>query len=206
MVSNLVDGKVIGWFKGRAEFGPRALGNRSIIADPRSEKMQSKLNLKIKFRESFRPFAPIVIEDEADHWFDVPSKNPYMLMVGSIKNNLRKPLKKARNFREKINASRSTLPAITHVDYSARVQAISKTFNPLFYDLLTDFKKETGVPVLVNTSFNVRGEPIVNSPLEAYKCFMGTGMDVLVVENYLLFKSEQNQENLKEYHNYFDMD
>ncbi len=206
VVSNLVDGKVIGWFKGRAEFGPRALGNRSIIADPRSEKMQSKLNLKIKFRESFRPFAPIVIEDEADHWFDVPSKNPYMLMVGSIKNNLRKPLKKARNFREKINASRSTLPAITHVDYSARVQAISKTFNPLFYDLLTDFKKETGVPVLVNTSFNVRGEPIVNSPLEAYKCFMGTGMDVLVVENYLLFKSEQNQENLKEYHNYFDMD
>ena len=206
VISNLVNGKVIGWFQGRTEFGPRALGNRSIIADPRSEEMQSKLNLKIKFRESFRPFAPIVIEEEADHWFDVPSKNPYMLIVGSIKNNLRKPLKKAYNFHEKINARRSTLPAITHVDYSARVQAISKTFNPVFYELLTAFKKETGVPVLVNTSFNVRGEPIVNSPLEAYKCFMGTGMDVLVVENYLLFKSEQSQENLKEYHSDFDMD
>ncbi|MCR8540499.1 MAG: carbamoyltransferase [Prochlorococcus marinus CUG1439] len=190
----LDEGKVIGWFNGAMEFGPRALGGRSIIGDPRNQKMQSVMNLKIKYRESFRPFAPSVLEEDVANQFEMNVKSPYMLLVAPIKNELCKKMTKEQQKLfgiEKLNIARSSLPAITHVDYSARVQTVSKKTNPRYFNLITAFKYRTGCPTIVNTSFNVRGEPIVCTPQDAYRCFMRTEMDVLVLQNQLLLKSEQ---------------
>jgi len=185
---------VVGWFQGRMEFGPRALGGRSIIGDPRSKKMQSVMNLKIKYRESFRPFAPSILSDEVSEYFELEHPSPYMLIVAPVKETLRiAPTEEQEKLFgiERLNISRSTIPAITHVDYSARVQTVHKETNPRYYDLLIAFKERCGCPVLVNTSFNVRGEPIVCTPEDAYRCFMRTEMDYLVIENFLLSKFDQ---------------
>jgi carbamoyltransferase len=185
---------VVGWFQGRMEFGPRALGGRSIIGDPRSPKMQSVMNLKIKYRESFRPFAPAVKADKVSEWFQHNAVSPYMLMVAPVAEDKRIPMtpEQEKLFGiEKLNVPRSQIPAVTHVDYSARIQTVHPETNPRFYTLLDEFEKLTGCPVSINTSFNVRGEPIVNSPEDAYRCFMRCEMDYLVLENYLLAKPEQ---------------
>ena len=200
IVEDLRQGKVIGWFQGRMEFGPRALGGRSIIADPRSENMQKTLNLKVKFRESFRPFAPSVLKEDAALWFDKNYDNPYMLFVSEVKREKR--LNVSANEEklfgiDKLNIKRSEVPAITHVDYSARVQTVEKNLNPKYYKLITSFKEKTGCPMIINTSFNIRGEPIVNSPEDAFKCFMGTEMDILVIGNCILYKNDQNLNLLK---------
>lgn len=194
----LAEGKVIGLFQGRMEFGPRALGNRSIIADARSDNMQVKLNKKIKFRESFRPFAPSVMKEDVSDYFDFNGDSPYMLLVGNIAekrrkgNNLQEDLKKYNeNMLEIVKQERSDIPAVTHVDYSARIQTVTKEGNPYYYNVIHEFKKLTGCAVIVNTSFNVRGEPIVCTPQDAYKCFMRTDMDILVLENCILYKEEQ---------------
>ncbi len=190
----LDDGQVIGWMQGRMEFGPRALGSRSILGDPRNRKMQSLMNLKIKYRESFRPFAPIVRADRVSDYFMHEGKSPYMLIVAPVKEEIRLPMtdeqKKLFGI-EKLNAPRSELPAITHVDYSARLQTVHEETNPRLYHLINAFDARNGCAVLVNTSFNVRGEPIVNTPEDAYRCFMRTEMDYLVIENYLLAKPDQ---------------
>ena len=194
--SALIEGKVIGWFQGRMEFGPRALGARSIIADSRSETMQKKLNLKVKYRESFRPFAPSVIREDLSEWFDLNCDSPYMLLVAKVSDSKCRKMTKDEELLfgiDKLNIKRSEIPAVTHVDYSARVQTVHKETNPKYYKLLSEFKKKTGCPVLVNTSFNVRGEPIVGSPEDAYNCFMGTEMDVLVIGNCYLNKENQNK-------------
>ncbi len=191
----LTDEKVVGWFQGRMEFGPRALGARSIIGDPRSITMQSTMNLKIKHRESFRPFAPAVKFEAVSDWFEIDRKSPYMLFVAAVKENkhISIPDGQEKLFGiEKLNVPRSKIPAITHVDYSARVQTVHKETNPRFYALLGEFEKRTNCPVLINTSFNVRGEPIVCTPEDAYRCFMRTEMDYLVMENILLSKTEQS--------------
>jgi carbamoyltransferase len=190
----LEDEKVVGWFSGRMEFGPRSLGGRSIIGDPRSEKMQSVMNLKIKYRESFRPFAPAVLAEDVSEYFTLDKPSPYMLIVAPVKEELRVPMTAEQEQLfgiEKLNIRRSEIPAITHVDYSARVQTVHNETNPRFHGLLSSFKERTGCSVLVNTSFNVRGEPIVCTPEDAYRCFMRTEMDYLVVENYLLAKDDQ---------------
>jgi carbamoyltransferase len=190
----LADEQVLGWFQGRMEFGPRALGGRSIIGDPRSSKMQSVMNLKIKFRESFRPFAPSVLAEDVSAYFDLDRPSPYMLIVADVKKEHRIPMTEAQQQLfgiEKLNVPRSTLPSITHVDNSARIQTIHSETNPRYHALASAFKEKTNCPVLVNTSFNVRGEPIVCTPEDAYRCFMRTNMDCLVIENYLLLKSEQ---------------
>ncbi len=197
LASALSKNAVVGWFQGRMEFGPRALGGRSIIGDPRSTSMQATMNLKIKFRESFRPFAPATLAEDVSDYFELDQKapSPYMLLCAPVKKSLRKEMTKEQSSLfgiEKLNIPRSTLPAITHVDYSARVQTVDENANPRFYRLLSEFKKQTGCAVLVNTSFNVRGEPIVCSPEDAYKCFMRTEMDILVLENFILSKTEQN--------------
>jgi carbamoyltransferase len=186
--------KVIGWFQGRMEFGPRALGGRSILGDPRSPRMQSVMNLKIKYRESFRPFAPAVLADRVSEYFELDRPSPYMLIVAPVREEHRTPLtgEQERLFGiAKLNIARSVLPAITHVDYSARIQTIQRDTNPRFHALLREFERQTGCPVLINTSFNVRGEPIVCSPADAYRCFMRTDMDYLVMENFLLTKTDQ---------------
>ena len=197
ILAQMIDeGKVIGWFNGPMEFGPRALGGRSIIGDPRNKEMQSLMNLKIKFRESFRPFAPSVLEEDVSSQFEMNVKSPYMLLVSPIKNELCKKMsvEQQKLFGiEKLNISRSSLPAITHVDYSARVQTVSNKTNPRYYKLIDAFKKKTGCPTIVNTSFNVRGEPIVCTPQDAYRCFMRTEMDVLVLQNQILLKSQQSK-------------
>ncbi len=204
------EGKVIGWFNGRMEFGPRALGARSIIGDPRNKEMQSIMNLKIKYRESFRPFAPSVLEDYLETQFDLKEKSPYMLLVAPIKKTIRKNMTKKEKLLfgiDKLNVPRSSLPAITHVDYSSRVQTVSMATNPRYYKLIEAFKDRTGCPTIVNTSFNVRGEPIVCSPQDAYRCFMRTEMDVLVLENQILFKKEQSLEEKDEsWKQEFDLD
>lgn len=196
-VANLLDqGNVVGWFQGRMEFGPRALGDRSIIGDPRNPKMQSVMNLKIKYRESFRPFAPSVLAEKVGDYFELDRSSPYMLLVAQVKENLRLTMTDQENQLfgiEKLNIPRSTLPAITHVDYSARIQTVQSETNPRYYQLLQAFEQLTGCGVLVNTSFNVRGEPIVCTPEDAYRCFMRTDMDYLVLENYILAKTEQPQ-------------
>ncbi|MDR1557689.1 MAG: carbamoyltransferase [Tannerellaceae bacterium] len=200
VASLLSEGRIIGWFQGRMEFGPRALGNRSILADPRNTGMQKKLNMDIKFRESFRPFAPSVLEEEASQYFDLKTPSPYMLKVASLLPACRLPLPPgydALPYRDKLYQERSPLQAVTHVDFSARIQTVSRQSNPAFYALLDAFRKQTGCSVLVNTSFNVRGEPIVCSPEDAYHCFMSTGMDYLVIGNYLFDKSRQPHENKK---------
>jgi carbamoyltransferase len=192
----LAEENVVGWFQGRMEFGPRALGGRSIVGDPRSAKMQTVMNLKIKYRESFRPFAPSVLAERVSDYFDLDSPSPYMLIVAPIKENLRIPLTDAQKQLfgvEQLKLKRSELPAITHVDYSARVQTVHKETNPRYHALLKAFEEKTGCGVLVNTSFNVRGEPIVCTPDDAYRCFMRTEMDYLVIENYLLDKRDQPQ-------------
>jgi carbamoyltransferase len=187
--------KVIGWFEGRMEFGPRALGSRSIIGDARSPKMQETMNLKIKFRESFRPFAPSVLADRISDYFDIDSESPYMLLVAQVKEkhliNINHEDKKLSGLK-KLYLVRSDIPAITHVDNSARIQSVNKATNPLYYEMISQFEKEYGCPVIINTSFNVRGEPIVCTPEDAYGCFMRTNMDYLVIGNFLLDKAKQN--------------
>lgn len=185
------EGAIVGWFQGRMEFGPRALGNRSILADPRNREMQKRLNLEIKYRESFRPFAPSVLEEEASNYFDLEERSPYMLMVAEVHPRWRATLPEGYHtmpYMQKLYTHRSSLQAITHVDFSARIQTVSKETNPVYYALLQAFKSKTGCGVLVNTSFNIRGEPIVCTPEDAYRCFMNTGMDYLVIGNRLFFK------------------
>ena len=209
IANELKNEKTIGWFQGRMEFGPRALGARSIIADPRSEKMQKELNLKVKFRESFRPFAPSVLREDVNDWFDLNSDSPYMLLVADVKKNIQIPMneKDQKLFGiDKLNVKRSSIPAVTHVDYSARIQTVHKETNPKYYKLLKKFKEITGCPLLVNTSFNVRGEPIVCSVEDSFRCFMGTNLDILVCENFILYKENQNKDLLQDYKNKFEKD
>ncbi len=201
--------KAVGWIQGKMEFGPRALGNRSILADPRSKNIQKQLNLKIKFRESFRPFAPSVLEEDVNNWFDFDGSSPYMLIVSNVKKNICNPMteKEKKLFGiEKLNISRSKIPAITHVDYSARIQTVHKNTNKKYYDLIKKFYDLTGCPILVNTSFNIRGEPIVCSPKDAFRCFMGTNLDFLVIGNYILDKRDQHVSNITNYKDQFELD
>ena len=194
---DLSNQKIIGWFQGRMEFGPRALGARSIIADPRDKNMQKKMNLKIKFRESFRPFAPSILKENIKDFFDLKLDSPYMLITSDIKENKRlgeNELKNIEGF-DKLKIKKSDLPAVTHVDYSARIQTIDEIRNPKFFNLIKFFKKKTNCPAIINTSFNIRGEPIVCTPEDAFRCFMNTEMDILVLENYVLEK--KNQELIK---------
>jgi len=196
----IADGKAIGWFQGRMEFGPRALGSRSILADPRSEIMQKKLNIKVKYRESFRPFAPSVLTEDVLDWFELDGDSPYMLFVGDVKQNKRCKMSEQEEQLfgiEKLNVKRSEIPAVTHVNYSARIQTVHKETNPLYYSLMQKFKEKTGCPVLVNTSFNVRGEPIVCSPENAFRCFMGTDIDMLIIGNCVLQKKDQDRAHNK---------
>tara|TARA_Y100000590_G_scaffold453325_1_gene598169 strand:- start:12514 stop:14352 length:1839 start_codon:yes stop_codon:yes gene_type:complete len=201
--------KTVGWFQGRMEFGPRALGSRSIIADPRSDNMQKILNLKIKFRESFRPFAPSIIKEDLQNWFDLNVESPYMLLVANISDKLKREMneneKKLFGI-DKLNIKRSDVPAVTHVDYSARIQTVDIKTNPKYYKLLQSFKKITGCPILINTSFNVRGEPIVCNVNDAYQCFMGTNLDILTCGNFILYKNKQNPNLIKSYKNKFISD
>ena len=209
VAEKIADQKTIGWFRGRMEFGPRALGARSILADPRSEKMQKELNLKIKYRESFRPFAPSVIYEQLGKFFEINTESPYMLLVANVKKNLRIPmtLEQENLFGiDKLNIKRSSVPAITHVDYSARIQTVHKETNPDYYKLIQKFNELTGCPLLVNTSFNIRGEPIVCSIKDAFRCFMGTNLDVLVCENFLLFKEDQDKNLRENYQENFELD
>ena len=201
--------KAIGWFQGRMEFGPRALGGRSIIGDPRSEKMQKNLNLKVKYRESFRPFAPSVLREDLSEWFDMNVDSPYMLLVANIKQNKKIEMTEGEKKLfgiDKLNIKRSEIPAITHVDYSARVQTVTKNTNSRYYDLISKFKEKTGCPVIVNTSFNVRGEPIVNTPKDAFNCFMGTELDYLIIGDCILDKSKQDPKLKKDYTKEFELD
>jgi len=193
----LSQGNVIGWFQGRMEFGPRALGARSIIADPRDPRMQSLINLKIKFREGFRPFAPSVLEDRAGEYFDLTGDSPYMLIVAPVKEERRLPIPESREKWgiELLNIPRSDIPAVTHLDYSARIQTVSRDRTPLYYDMISAFDALTGCPLVVNTSFNVRGEPIVCTPLDAYRCFMRTHLDYLVIGSFVLAKKNQTNFN-----------
>lgn len=205
----LAEGKAIGWMNGRMEFGPRSLGARSIIADARSKDMQKNLNLKIKYRESFRPFAPSILNEDVSDWFDIEKESPYMLLVAEVKKTKRvKKIKKIDTLFgiDKLNSCRSIIPAVTHVDYSARIQTVTKKNNPIYYKLIKAFKDLTGCPVLVNTSFNVRGEPIVCSPEDAYKCFMGTDLDVLVIGNVFLLKEDQPKNLISSYKDKYDLD
>jgi len=201
--------KAIGWFQGRMEFGPRALGNRSILGDPRSDTMQKNLNLKVKYRESFRPFAPSVLREDLSSWFEMNVHSPYMLLVANI--NSKKKIEMTNEQKklfgiEKLNIKRSEIPAVTHVDYSARIQTVSKNTNKRYYDLISKFKEKTGCPVIVNTSFNVRGEPIVNTPTDAFNCFMGTELDVLIIGNCYLEKKKQKINTKQNYHKNFNLD
>ncbi len=202
-------GEAIGWFQGRMEFGPRALGARSILGDPRSSEMQKNLNLKIKFRESFRPFAPSILWEDLKEWFDIEVDSPYMLMVAKIKDNKIISMNKDQEKlfgTDKLNVKRSEIPAVTHVDYSARIQTVHKDTNKRYFKLLNKFKEKTNCPVLVNTSFNVRGEPIVNTPVDAFNCFMGNELDKLVIGNCYLEKAKQNKSLIKDYKNKFEND
>ena len=209
VANELKNGKIVGWFQGRMEFGPRALGCRSIIADPRSEKMQKNLNLKIKFRESFRPFAPSVLREDLNNWFDLNCDSPYMLLVADVKENIQ--IKESENDKklfgiERLNLKRSSIPAVTHVDYSARIQTVHRETNPRYYELLKNFKNITNCPILVNTSFNIRGEPIVCSVEDAFKCFMGTELDILVCENFVLQKKDQDKNLINNYKGQIELD
>ena len=209
IANELANEKAIGWFQGRMEFGPRALGARSIIADPRSDKMQKNLNLKVKFRESFRPFAPAVLREKVNDYFNIDQDSPYMLLVSDVNENIKIKMseedKKLFGI-EKLNIKRSSIPAVTHVDYSARIQTVHQETNKKFYDLIKKFFEKTNCAVLINTSFNVRGEPIVNTPEDAFRCFMGTNLDLLVIEDFVLFKDKQNKDLLLDYKNNFELD
>ena len=206
---DLSTGNAVGWFQGRMEFGPRALGGRSILGDPRSESMQKNLNLKVKYRESFRPFAPSILRDDVNNWFELNEDSPYMLLVAYVKkekqNEMRESEKKLFGV-EKLNIKRSEIPAVTHVDYSARIQTVNENTNKKYYNLIKKFKKKTNRPVIVNTSFNIRGEPIVNTPEEAFKCFMGTELDKLVIGNCYLDKNEQDKNLKRNYSDKFELD
>lgn len=209
VVALMKSGGCLGWFQGRMEYGPRALGARSIIADPRSQDMQTTLNLKIKFRESFRPFAPAVLSDYAKDWFDLDSTSPYMLKVADV--NKQHQIAPDPNYEnafglEKLKLPRSTIPAITHVNYSARIQTVHKETNKKFYDLLTEFYNQTGCPIVINTSFNIRGEPIVCTPKDAFNCFMGTELDALVINNFIMYKDSQDDSLRIDYRNRFRLD
>ncbi|MBV9561915.1 MAG: carbamoyltransferase [Bradyrhizobium sp.] len=205
----LADQLAVGWFQGRMEFGPRSLGARSILGDPRSPTMQKNLNLKVKYRESFRPFAPAVLREDVADWFELDSDSPYMLIVADLRTDKRRAMsadEEALFGIDKLNVARSEIPAVTHVDYSARIQTVSADTNPLFHRLLTQFKALTGCPVLVNTSFNVRGEPIVCTPEDAFRCFMGNELDLLVVGNCMLRKPEQDPALKQDYSSAFELD
>tara|TARA_B100001057_G_scaffold218174_1_gene218315 strand:+ start:5691 stop:7529 length:1839 start_codon:yes stop_codon:yes gene_type:complete len=205
----LLNGEAVGWFQGRMEFGPRALGGRSILGDPRSEQMQKLLNLKVKFRESFRPFAPSILREDLNKWFKLNCDSPYMLLVDEIDEDLKLEMsidqKKLFGI-DKLNIKRSEIPAVTHVDYSARIQTVHEETNPIYHKLLTAFKKKTNCPVLVNTSFNVRGEPIVGSPSDAFKCFMGTDMEFLAIGNFVLRKDDQKESLKENYKDKYELD
>jgi carbamoyltransferase len=208
-VLDLVEGKAIGWFQGRMEFGPRALGNRSIIADARSASMQRILNLKVKYRESFRPFAPSILKEHLSNWFEFDKESPYMLFVGNIKND--KKIQMTENEKnlfgiKKLNIKRSNIPAVTHVDYSARIQTVTKDKNGMYYSLIKKFYDETNCPLVINTSFNVRGEPIVNTPEDAFRCFMGTELDTLVIGKCVLDKKKQDKALMSNYVDKFELD
>ena len=205
----LADGKAVGWFQGRMEFGPRALGGRSILGDPRSETMQKTLNLKVKYRESFRPFAPSVLREDVSEWFELDRNSPYMLFVDQVKKNKIRTMTadEEKLFGiEKLNIKRSEIPAVTHVDYSARIQTVHKETNPKYHALICKFKEKTGCSVVVNTSFNVRGEPIVCTAEDAFRCFMGTEIDVLVIGNCVLFKKDQNIDLIESYKDRYELD
>jgi len=205
----LADGKAVGWFQGRMEFGPRALGNRSILADPRDPQMQKKLNLKVKYRESFRPFAPSVLREHVSEWFDIDVDSPYMLMVAPVHERHRREMTSEEQQLfgiDKLNVPRSSVPAVTHVDYSARVQTVHRETNPLYHDLISRFHRLTGCPVLVNTSFNVRSEPIVCTPEDAFRCFMGSEIDVLAAGSCYLIKDEQDPALRRNYQDEFEPD
>ncbi|MDC3152220.1 carbamoyltransferase [Pelagibacteraceae bacterium] len=209
IANELKNEKIVGWFQGRMEFGPRALGCRSIIADPRSEKMQKNLNLKIKFRESFRPFAPSILREDLKDWFELDCDSPYMLLVADVKKSIQ--IKETEDNQklfgiERLNLKRSSIPAVTHVDYSARIQTVHRETNPKYYNLLESFKKLTNCPILVNTSFNIRGEPIVCTVEDAFRCFMGTDLDILVCENFILQKQEQDKSLLNDYKSNIELD
>jgi|TARA_B110000037_G_scaffold10355_1_gene11270 carbamoyltransferase len=209
VVAALVDKKAIGWMQGRMEFGPRALGGRSIIADPRSAIMQKQLNLKVKFRESFRPFAPSILREDINEWFEHDTDSPYMLLVADVQKDKCRAMtaEEVSLFGvDKLNISRSSVPAITHVDYSARIQTVHADTNSIYHAMISKFKEKTGCPIVVNTSFNVRGEPIVCSPTDAFRCFMGTELDVLAVGNYILYKEEQDETLKKNYKEHYDLD
>ena len=206
---DLSKGHAIGWFQGRMEFGPRALGSRSIIGDPRSPDMQRNLNLKVKYRESFRPFAPSVLREDLKNWFELDNDSPYMLIVAEVKKEIQKEMNEQEKKLfgiEKLNIKRSDIPAVTHVDYSARIQTVHEETNKKYHDLIKKFKEKTNCSVLVNTSFNVRGEPIVNTPEDAFNCFMGTKLDNLAIGNCYLVKSEQDKSLIKDYTDKFELD
>ena len=206
---DLSNGEAIGWFQGRMEFGPRALGNRSILGDPRSSVMQKNLNLKVKYRESFRPFAPSILQEDLSEWFDMSVDSPYMLMVANIKKNKTITMTNAEEKLfgiKKLNIKRSEIPAVTHVDYSSRIQTVHEETNKKYYKLIKKFKELTNCPVIINTSFNVRGEPIVNTPIDAFNCFMGTELDKLVIGNCYLIKKNQNLLLKKDYKKEFELD
>ncbi len=209
VAQRLAQGKAVGWFQGRMEFGPRALGGRSILGDPRSPTMQKTLNLKVKFRESFRPFAPSVLSEDVASWFEFSGDSPYMLIVAEVRQDKRHQMTKAEQALfgiEKLNVSRSQIPAVTHVDYTARLQTVHRYTNPRYHELISRFKRLTGTPVLVNTSFNVRGEPIVSTPEDAFRCFMGTDIDVLAIGNCIVEKREQDPELKLDYKDAFELD
>ena len=209
LVKALIDEKAIGWMQGRMEFGPRALGSRSIIADPRSKLMQNQLNMKVKYRESFRPFAPSVLRESVSEWFNIDEDSPYMLLVSHVKGNIRRDMS-AEEMNlfgiDKLNVPRSSIPAVTHIDYSARIQTVHEDTNSKYHNLINKFYDKTNCPILVNTSFNVRGEPIVCNPLDAFKCFMGTELDVLAIGSYLLFKDDQDESLKQNYVKDYDLD
>jgi carbamoyltransferase len=205
----LAEGRALGWFQGRMEFGPRALGARSILGDARSPSMQKMLNLKVKYRESFRPFAPSVLAEDVAEWFQLDCESPYMLLVADVaeKHRIAMSEEQKKLFGiDKLNVPRSSIPAVTHVDYSARVQTVHKETNPKYYALIERFKQKTGCPVIVNTSFNVRGEPIVGSPEDAFRCFMGTEIEALAIGNCFLRKEQQNAALRQNYEHKFELD
>ena len=209
IATELANGKAIGWMQGRMEFGPRALGGRSIIADPRSSAMQKQLNLKVKYRESFRPFAPSVLKEDVNEWFEINQDSPYMLFVANVNSEKRRSMTRDEQALfgiDKLNVVRSSVPAVTHVDYSARIQTVHADTNPRYHALISKFKELTGCPLLVNTSFNVRGEPIICTPRDAFNCFMGTDLDMLAVGNYILKKNEQNLDLKKNYESKYELD
>ncbi len=209
VTDKLVENKTIGWFQGKMEFGPRALGSRSILADPRSEKIQKELNIKVKFRESFRPFAPSVLREDVNSWFELDCDSPYMMLVSNVKKEKQLKMSKEQENLfgiDKLNIKRSSIPAVTHVDYSARIQTVHKETNPRYHKLISKFKEKTGCPLLVNTSFNVRGEPIVCSVEDSFRCFMGTNLDILVCEDFILFKEDQDKSLKSNYQKEFELD